>query len=126
MSKKSSTFAAVFAAEKQAEQRKIQQMNEFLEKEEAILKMLKTVFDPEIPVNVYDLGLIYGIELKDDSVSTAEGISIGDAKDKVRKAYGEPSSSADTSDVFTKGGSKLSVIYGSDGNVSSIVYDLNK
>ena len=44
------------------------QMNEFLEKEEAILKMLKTVFDPEIPVNVYDLGLIYGIELKDDGV----------------------------------------------------------
>ena len=30
--------------------------------------MLKTVFDPEIPVNVYDLGLIYGIELKDDGV----------------------------------------------------------
>ena len=34
-------------------------MNEFLETEEQILKMLKTVFDPEIPVNVYDLGLIY-------------------------------------------------------------------
>ncbi len=43
-------------------------MNEFLEKEEEILKMLKTVYDPEIPVNVYDLGLIYGIELKDDGV----------------------------------------------------------
>ena len=43
-------------------------MNEFLEKEEAILKMLKTIFDPEIPVNVYDLGLIYGIEVKDDGV----------------------------------------------------------
>ena len=43
-------------------------MNEFLETEEQILKMLKTVFDPEIPVNVYDLGLIYGIELKDDGV----------------------------------------------------------
>ena len=43
-------------------------MNEFLEKEEDILKMLKTVFDPEIPVNVYDLGLIYGIELKEDNV----------------------------------------------------------
>ena len=43
-------------------------MNEFLEKEEAILKMLKTVFDPEIPVNIYDLGLIYGIEIKDDGV----------------------------------------------------------
>ena len=28
--------------------------------------MLKTVYDPEIPVNVYDLGLIYRIELSDD------------------------------------------------------------
>ena len=43
-------------------------MNEFLEKEEAILKMLKTVFDPEIPVNIYDLGLIYGIEITADNV----------------------------------------------------------
>ena len=43
-------------------------MNEFLEKEEAILRMLKTVYDPEIPVNVYDLGLVYGIELKPDGV----------------------------------------------------------
>ncbi len=42
--------------------------NEFLEREEAILKMLKTVFDPEIPVNIYDLGLIYGIEVQDDGV----------------------------------------------------------
>ena len=42
-------------------------MNEFLEKE-AILRMLKTVYDPEIPVNIYDLGLIYGIETKDDGV----------------------------------------------------------
>ena len=42
--------------------------NEFLEKEEEVLKMLKTVFDPEIPVNVYDLGLIYKVELKDGGV----------------------------------------------------------
>ena len=38
-------------------------MNEFLEKEEKIVRMLKTVFDPEIPVNIYDLGLIYDINL---------------------------------------------------------------
>ena len=43
-------------------------MNEFLEKEEQVLKMLKTVFDPEIPVNIYDLGLIYRIELGEDGV----------------------------------------------------------
>lgn len=33
-----------------------------LELESRIVEMLKTVFDPEIPVNVYDLGLIYRIE----------------------------------------------------------------
>jgi len=41
-------------------------MNEFLEKEENIVRMLKTVFDPEIPVNIYDLGLIYKIDLAED------------------------------------------------------------
>ena len=39
---------------------------ERLKIEERIIAMLKTVFDPEIPVNVYDLGLIYKIDLQDD------------------------------------------------------------
>ena len=34
--------------------------------EEKIVEMLKTVFDPEIPVNVYDLGLIYKIDVSDN------------------------------------------------------------
>ena len=34
--------------------------------EDKIVGLLKTVYDPEIPVNVYDLGLIYRIELSDD------------------------------------------------------------
>ncbi|MBO4814920.1 MAG: DUF59 domain-containing protein [Muribaculaceae bacterium] len=34
--------------------------------EENIVTMLKTVFDPEIPVDVYSLGLIYRIDLADD------------------------------------------------------------
>ena len=37
--------------------------NEFLQLEEEVLRMLKTVYDPEIPVNVYDLGLIYKIDI---------------------------------------------------------------
>ena len=41
-------------------------MNEFLETEEKIVRMLKTVFDPEIPVNIYDLGLIYKIDLTEE------------------------------------------------------------
>lgn len=31
-----------------------------------IVEALRTVFDPEIPVNVYDLGLIYGIDIDYD------------------------------------------------------------
>jgi len=46
-------------------------MNEFLQKEEEVLRMLKTVFDPEIPVNVYDLGLIYKIDIQ-DSICTID------------------------------------------------------
>ena len=34
--------------------------------EQRIVEVLKTVFDPEIPVNIYDLGLIYKIDLADD------------------------------------------------------------
>lgn len=40
---------------------------EKIELEEKIVEMIKTVYDPEIPVNVYDLGLIYRIELKEDN-----------------------------------------------------------
>ncbi len=34
--------------------------------EERIVDVLKTVYDPEIPVNIYDLGMIYKIDLQDD------------------------------------------------------------
>ena len=37
--------------------------NEFLKIEEEIVKVLKTVYDPEIPVNIYDLGLIYNVDI---------------------------------------------------------------
>ena len=40
--------------------------NEFLQTEEAIVAMLKTVYDPEIPVNVFDLGLIYKVDVDDE------------------------------------------------------------
>lgn len=35
------------------------------ELEQEIVKRLKTVFDPEIPVDIYELGLIYGIDIHD-------------------------------------------------------------
>ena len=30
---------------------------------EGVIDALKDIFDPEIPVNIYDLGLIYGVEV---------------------------------------------------------------
>ena len=34
---------------------------------DAVIDALKSIFDPEIPVNIYDLGLIYGVELGEDA-----------------------------------------------------------
>lgn len=41
-------------------------MPDKLATEEKVIDMLKTVYDPEIPVNIYDLGLIYKIDLSED------------------------------------------------------------
>jgi FeS assembly SUF system protein len=40
---------------------------EKIELEQKIVEMIKTVYDPEIPVNIYDLGLIYRIDVNEDS-----------------------------------------------------------
>ena len=39
---------------------------ERLKIEERIVEVLKTVYDPEIPVNIYDLGLIYEIKVDEE------------------------------------------------------------
>lgn len=39
---------------------------EKLKIEERIIEVLKTVYDPEIPVDIYNLGLIYRVEMHDD------------------------------------------------------------
>ena len=41
-------------------------MRDILDIESDIVVELRTVFDPEVPVNVYDLGLIYDVDVKDD------------------------------------------------------------
>jgi metal-sulfur cluster biosynthetic enzyme len=40
---------------------------DILSLEVEIVNTLKTVYDPEIPVNIYDLGLIYDIETDDQN-----------------------------------------------------------
>jgi len=64
-----------------------------------IVDALKTVYDPEIPVNIYDLGLVYSINIDDDGVVaidmtlTAPGCPVaqtfpGVVEDKVRSVPG--------------------------------------
>ncbi len=48
---------------------------------ERVIEALKTVYDPEIPVNIYDLGLIYEVKIKDrfvdvDMTLTAPGCPV--------------------------------------------------
>ena len=41
--------------------------NNLMALEAEIVKTLKTIYDPEIPVDIYDLGLIYAIDVDDDN-----------------------------------------------------------
>lgn len=43
-----------------------------LELEEKVVEMLRTVFDPEIPVDIYSLGLIYRIDIDDEANLTVD------------------------------------------------------
>ena len=42
---------------------------EILQVEKDIVATLKNIYDPEIPVNIYDLGLIYEIDYEPDGVA---------------------------------------------------------
>lgn len=42
---------------------------EILRIERDIVNTLKNIYDPEIPVNIYDLGLIYDIDVEPDGVA---------------------------------------------------------
>ena len=69
------------------------------ETESGITEILKTIFDPEIPVNIYDLGLIYKIEVDTENTAhitmtlTAPNCPMADqlveeVKDKVARVEG--------------------------------------
>ena len=42
-------------------------MAEFMQLESQIVEAIKTIYDPEIPVNIYDLGLIYELEVNNQN-----------------------------------------------------------
>ena len=37
-----------------------------MSKKEQIIEEIRKIYDPELPVNIYELGLIYNIEVKDE------------------------------------------------------------
>ena len=59
--------------------------NDLMQLETEIVRAIKTVFDPEIPVNVYDLGLIYKIDIDEydnvdlDMTLTAPNCPVADS-----------------------------------------------
>ena len=67
--------------------------------EEDIIEELKTVYDPEIPVDIYELGLVYEIDIRDDGFVNIKmtltapacpvaGEIISEVDNKVRKIEG--------------------------------------
>lgn len=70
--------------------------------EEKVVAMLKTVYDPEIPVDIYDLGLIYKIDVSDSNDVTidmtltapncpAADFIMEDVRQKIESIEGVPS-----------------------------------
>ena len=57
--------AALLTADEHADEKK--RIAEVEALGEQIVEQLKTVYDPEIPVNIYELGLVYKIDVEDDN-----------------------------------------------------------
>jgi FeS assembly SUF system protein len=74
-------------------------MTEKMEIEERVIDALRTIYDPEIPVDIYELGLIYEVKINDDghadvlmtltspSCPVAESLPL-EVEEKVRAAKG--------------------------------------
>jgi len=67
--------------------------------ENDVIEALKSIYDPEIPVNIYDMGLIYSVDVQDDGrvriemTLTAPGCPVAvtlplEVEEKVRKVPG--------------------------------------
>ena len=57
-------YLAGFLAQQPAEETPVEPGGDLYE---AVIEALKEIYDPEIPVNIYDLGLIYGVEISPEA-----------------------------------------------------------
>lgn len=71
-----------------------------------------------------DVDYVGSIELKDDMISTNEGISIGSTHDEVIKAYGDAEEETDSLMVYKSENCTIRLVM-KDGKVSYITYSLN-
>ena len=54
--------------------------------EQDIVLTLKNIYDPEIPVNIYDLGLVYEIDVEPDGTANdADGSELSDGGSVARR-----------------------------------------
>ncbi len=67
-----------------------------------IVDVLKTVYDPEIPVDIYELGMIYKIDVKDDASSDGKGLAATVDIDMTFTAPNCPAADFILEDVRTK------------------------
>ena len=71
---------------------------------ENIIKEIKKIYDPEIPVNIFDLGLIYDISIKDKIVLiemtlTSPNCPVADSLPKMVKDIVEKLDEVDTANI---------------------------
>ena len=66
-----------------------------------------------------DKDYVLSVVFMDDTVETEEGIAIGSTKDQVTEAYGDPAEESDTSLVYEKGDTEMTIGFDGD-SVSSL------
>lgn len=105
--------------------KKLGEPKKYFESESCAFQGLDKVYTYDgVVIRTYpqkDVDYVLSVEFKDDTVTTEEGVAIGDTREKVEKAYGAAEGSSAS---YTKGGVILTFLFGDDGTVSSVTYTL--
>ena len=75
--------------------------------EEQVIMVIKTVLDPEIPVNIYELGLIYEINLKENKYTNIKSLSILERAKHCQHLYSEGMSVKDIAKKYNLSESRI-------------------